>query len=159
VLRWQLAAAAALLLATAFSGALAVVAFGWEAIDVGLQGSFGAVVWGSVAFLTHTRRELPTRLTVVPAAAEGAKLEVYWRGKAPLAMVLAFPAFFALTWFADQWGLGPFFVPGQVAGYAVAEIFGAVTVSRWQREHGRQLLSRMVDGDVELFARSTRPTH
>ena len=54
---------------------------------------------------------------------------------------------------ANRWAAGGVMMPGALAGYASANLFGAVLVGRWQREHGGEVLVRYegVDDDPELY--------
>jgi hypothetical protein len=66
--------------------------------------------------------------------------------------------FVGLAWVADRFDLGAVFVPGQMAGYAVAYLVGFVLVRRWQRAHATQVLIGWGSGGPELYA-AERPSN
>ncbi|HEY6886120.1 MAG TPA: hypothetical protein VI300_00035 [Solirubrobacter sp.] len=148
--RASLVVEGALTLALALaSAALVLVVFDWRPLDV-LEGTtLGVVLWGGVAFFTVVRSEVP-RAASLPAAPADAEVEPAFRfHPAVLAVV---PLILGLAWLADRWELGAVFVPGQLAGSAVAKLLGAWLVSRWQHAHGHRVLSRQPGtGEPELY--------
>jgi hypothetical protein len=138
----------ALLLAVGL-GALMVVVFNWEGLDVLYGTALGVLMWGGGSWFVEVRQEVPSTETL-PLSPAGAKID------RPLSLprvVLMLPVFVGLAWFADRFDLGAVFVPGQLAGLAVAKLVGAVLVRRWERAHGTQVFLRRGDsGEPELYA-------
>lgn len=89
----------------------------------------------------------------MPAPPPGARVRAAF-GRGLLLRTLPWaPVILALAYGADAFGLGAFFVPGQVAGFAAASAAEAALAARWQRRHGRRLLTG-IDGarDVRHYA-------
>lgn len=129
-------------------GALMVLVFDWSLSRTVRGGLIGCAVWGVLDFVTVVRHQLPgsTRLLEAPA---GATIED--DGRRPLRLLLWLPVFAGLAWVADHWILGAFFVPGQLLGYALSGLVGALLVGRWQRRHGGTVLVRWNDDEAELY--------
>jgi hypothetical protein len=135
-------------------GALVLAVFDWQLREVLYGTALGVLVWGAFAGF-EVRKEVPSSESL-PLAPAGAKLE---RSFSLRRVVLVLPLFVALAWFADRVDLGAVFVPGQLAGSAVAKLVGAFLVRRWERAHRTRVLLRWSDsGEPELYATTPRPT-
>ena len=128
--------------------ALMVAFFGWSVSQLFPGALLGAAVFGAVQFFTAVRQQVPdgTRLRSAPS---GTTIDRD-HGR-PLRIVLLLPVLVALAWLVDRWDLGAAFVPGQYVGYALADLAGAVLVSRWQHRHGGTVLVRWNRDEPELY--------
>jgi hypothetical protein len=109
----------------------------------------GVLLFGLAHFL-GLRGGLP-RAGALPNAPPDATIERAFRPSPWL--LLAVPFGVAAAWVVDRLDLGSVFVPGQFAGMAAAELLAAALVSRWQRAHGRTVLTRTSNADEpELYA-------
>ena len=142
-------AAAIFSIASVFLGATVVLGFDWALADVIGGAVIGIVLWGVLTYLTDVHNEVPEAddLPLAPIDAEIRRT----RRLRPRVLGLI-PLCIAMAWLANRWDLGGAFVPGQFAGYASANLLGAVLVGRWQREHGGEVLVRY-DGvdEPELY--------
>jgi hypothetical protein len=66
-------------------------------------------------------------------------------------LLLLLPVLVGLAWLADRWELGAFFIPGQYAGYAVADLVGVVLVGRWENRHGGTVFLHWNGDEPELY--------
>jgi hypothetical protein len=128
--------------------ALMVLGFDWSLPQMVPGALAGAAVWGAVQFFATVRHHVPTAPRL-PAPPAGAVLERD-PGR-PLRLGLWLPVFVGLAWLVDRWELGAVFVPGQFAGYALADLAGAVLVGRWQRRHGGTVLARWNGDEPDLY--------
>jgi hypothetical protein len=129
-------------------GGLMVLAFGWSLSYVVFGGLVGAALWGAVNFVTDVRHRVPEGPRLLAAPAD---VEIDHDRARPLRMLLWLPVFVGLAWLVDRWELGAFFIPGQFAGYALADVAGAVLVARWQNRHGGTVLLRWNADEPELY--------
>jgi hypothetical protein len=134
----------------AVSSAIVVLGFGWEPRGMVLGAGAGMLVWGALEFLSRVREKVPGRQQVgeVPA---GVEIEPAFH-LSKLWLVLIGPACLGLAWLVDRGDVGAVFVPGQFLGVAAANLLGVLLVARWERRHGRRVLSHDDGEDVELFA-------
>jgi hypothetical protein len=128
--------------------AFVLVMFDWRAWDVVYGTATGIVLWGLFYGLLDVSDKIPSSESL-PLAPADVTIDRAWNPR----RLLVFPLFFALAWLADRVDLGATFVPGQLAGAAVADLVGLVLVRRWQRDHETQVLLRWGEsGEPELYS-------
>lgn len=125
----------------------------WDPSAVAAGTATGVVIWGALEYFTAIRPRLPTgALEAAPADAAWERPSAGDRMWLAPRLPLAVPLCFGLAWFADRFGVGSVFVPGQFAGYAAASLLGAWQVRRWEREHCSRVAFRLKDGEEQLLA-------
>lgn len=148
--------ALALFLMAALVAVLVIAVFDWDIGDVAIWTVVGAAVWGTAAFFTEVRRQLPNgRLPNAPDGVHvnGSRGRDGWLSRLSL-VLFAIASCVGLAWLADRWALGPVFAPGQFVGYACAAALGAVLVARWERATGRRVVMdcSAEDDEFNLYA-------
>jgi hypothetical protein len=132
----------------ALTGALVVLAFDWPLRETVIRALIGAATFAVLEFVTATRHQIP-RGNELPRAPADALIE-HRRWPRPI-LLLALPVLVGIAWLADQAAFGAAMIPGQFAGYVLANLAGAVLVGRWQRRHGGEVLVRRDLDELELY--------
>jgi len=129
----------------AFLTLVVLFVFDWPLVEVLGGGAAGAVIWGGLIYLIEVSDEVPDAETL-PLAPRDAEIQRQvrpsWR------VLVLIPVGLGLAWLADHWDFGGFFVPGQFAGYAAANVAGVFAVAGWERRTGGEVLS---DGRESLY--------
>lgn len=128
--------------------AVAIVLFGWEPREMILGAVVGTVIWAATMYGMEVRRLVPSGpLRPLPddvdPNAEGEPSR--WRGLPMLAFVIA--AALLLAWLADSLDVGAALLPGQLAGYALAELIGVFLIRRWERSQSQRWYVDFDQGD------------
>jgi hypothetical protein len=133
------------------SGIAVVTWLEWDAKRMLVGVPIGIVLWGGLAFI-EVRQWVPQGRDDILDPPGDLALE---RGRGRLAwrLLALAPVCVGAAWLADRLDLGPVFVPGQWAGFAVANFIGAALVARWERRDGRRLLARQAGDGTRLYAR------
>jgi hypothetical protein len=131
--------------------AVVVVGFDWGLDDMVGGTLVGIAVFGAVKYGTETRHAVPHgSLLEAPPGIEPRPAAVTASGALILVMALALCV--PLAWLADRWDLGAVFIPGQMAGYAAADLLSAALIGRWERTNGRRVLV-----DPDEYGSEVRP--
>jgi len=123
----------------ALGGLLTVIViafFDWSVAEVVRGSLIGIALWAPVKYLVDSRHWVPQG-DIMDAPTH---VEPSWSGVEFRSILLVAALCFPLAWLADHWDLGAVFVPGQLLGYAAAELFAYVRTRRWERAHGRRVL-------------------
>lgn len=143
------------LAAVATAAALAV--FDWTLTAVLTGSAVGAAVWGAQEYATETRHRVPRGElvhTALPVAAAHAR-----RLRDLPGVLLAAALVAGAAWLADRWALGAVFIPGQLFGYACADLVGLMHVLRWEQTNGTAVVVTYDgDGDPNLYAAARETT-
>jgi hypothetical protein len=132
---------------------LILLVFDWDVRDVLASATFGTAVFGVADWLFETHHGVPEVDEQVPDApaeatiANGRDTRVIWR------WLILPAAAIPLAWVASEFDAGAFAIPGQTLGYMAANLFGWISVARWERREGRRLLMTSEGREVVLYAR------
>jgi hypothetical protein len=142
----------ALMGVTILAVAVVLVVFDWALSRVLWGTGVGIAVFGVATWFGEVAAQVPSS-GQVPELPIDAEVDRPFRFRAPW-LLAALAACLGAAWLEDQWGLGAALVPGQLAGSAAANFFGAALVARWERAHGMRVVSsaRRDGEDTELFA-------
>lgn len=161
LLQRSLLAGALSMLWMALLGTAAVIGlFGWNPATVAVGAAVGIIVWGAGSYRWNVQWRLPhgPLHSAAPDATWEPPMTGLWVRRL-VRFVLAAPIIVGLAWLADRLKLGGFFVPGQLAGYAAAYLFGAWHVRRWEQRHHSRVAFRSHGGREELLAVAAPSAH
>jgi hypothetical protein len=119
-------------------GALIVLVFDEPPSELLAPALLGVLIWGAMGYALEARRSVPHgELLPVPAYAAIAPARPV-HDRSTLVVV---PLVVALAWFASEWELGGFFLPGMWLGYAISWAVAAAQVARWEGANARTVLA------------------
>jgi hypothetical protein len=142
----------ALMGATIFAVAVVLVGVDWKALAVLWGTGVGIAVFGVATWFREVAPQVPSS-GEVPELPIDAEVDRPFRFRAAW-LLAGMATCLGAVWLEDHWGLGAALIPGQLAGSAVANLFGAALVARWERRHGMRVVSseRRDGDDTDLFA-------